>query len=243
MKTEDIKPGLCYTNSKKKQQILVRKVISIIDGKVNYQFLTGVLLKHGIKNNSSSLKSFANWATSEIEELDDYSHLMGFAIQKNYIILNVAGEPFLKCQEKKVNFYLGKNLLKWINEDTLQFTTDEIEKKLFRVHKGKIPEYFMTDKNECCVVCGGTTYMTKHHVIPRKDLKYYPEEVKTNLSNLLAVCRKCHDEYERIKEGFEVSEYILESALKWMNHFIKSMQPKFLPQGWHVINECTRVID
>lgn len=240
MEATDIKEGVCYINSKCK---LVRKVLSIADNKINYQFLNGILFKNGKKFNSCSIRSFKNWATSEIEETDDYSYLLGFSLQKNYVILNVAGEPFLKCQEKKVNFYLKKNLLKWIDENTLQFTTDEIEKKLFKVHGGKISEYFMTNKNECCVVCGGKNHMTKHHIIPKKDLKYYSLEIKSNLSNLLAVCHKCHVQYEIEKEGIEYNEYNLESALRWMSHFISIMSPKFLPQGWHVLNECKRTIN
>lgn len=242
MELTDIKVGFCYTNSKNRQQALVRKVLSIIDHRVNYQFLTGPLLKSGKKFNSCSLRSFSKWATYEIEELDDYAHLLGFKLQKNYTVLDTSGKPFVKCQEKKAAFYLNKKLMKWVDEDTLQFTNKEIEERIIKHNKGVISEYFMTDKNECCVVCGIKTHMTKHHIVPKKDLKYYSFEVKKNLSNLLSVCHKCHTDYEKKKEGVEFKEYNFDSATNWMNHFIETMKPKFLPNGWHVVNECKRKI-
>lgn len=241
MLREDIKSGLCYINSKNTKSILVRKVISIESGRVNYQNLAGSQLKHGIKYNHSSLRGFARWATNEIEELEDYSHLLGFVLYKNYTVLSVSGEELLKCQEKKVQLYLKKGMLKWVDENTLQFTTDEIEKKLTFHHGGKLPEYMMTEKNKCCVVCGRTTCLTKHHIVPKKDLPHYPLEVKKDFCNLLAVCRDCHNTYEIIKEEVVFEGYTYETAVKWMEHFIQSMKPRFLPKGWHILTGLGKI--
>lgn len=234
MQIEDIKPGQCYIHTFNGKS-LVRKVISINSNRVRYQFLSGPPFKKGLKDNSTNLWNFARWATAPIEELSDYSYLDGFIPYKNYIVLSISGHELLKCQERKVQLYLRKGMLKWINEETLQFTTDEIEKKLLHHHGGKMPEYMMTEKNKCCVVCGVTAPLTKHHIVPKKDLPHYPLEIKSDFCNLLAVCIKCHNNYELIKEGVAFEGYTYQTAVNWMNHFIETMKPKFLPKGWHIL--------
>lgn len=238
MQPEDIEIGKCYVGKKKNSRyVLVRKVLSLSDsGNVGYQFMSGPLLKKNIKSNSTKLKNFARWADKEIEELQDYEQLLGFVPQKNYVVLDTYGKELFKCQEKKVNFYLRKNLLKWIDKDTLQFIDDKIEKRLFDVHKGGLPKYAVAIKNQHCVVCGGTKHLTRHHIIPKVDLKYYDIDFKKWLNNNLAVCRKCHNDYELTKIGISFNEYNIESALKWMNHFIETMQPKYMPEGWHILS-------
>lgn len=239
MRIEDIHVDQCYVNNRKRKG-LVRKVLRIENDRVHYKFLSGLLFRKGLFYNSTTLKGFASWAESPIEELDDYSHLMGFVPQKNYSVLNVAGEEIFKCQEKKVNFYLRKNLLRKIDENTFQLTTDQIEQKLLAIHNGQIPAYAMTEKNICCVVCGTKNHLTKHHVIPKKDLPFYPLELKSNLSNRLPICRRHHDAYEIIKLSFTPEGYTQETAIKWMEHFIESMEPEFMPKGWHILGVMSR---
>jgi len=240
MQSEEIKAGQCYIHTFNGKS-LVRKVISIDSNRVLYEFRSGIPFKRGLKHNSTTLRRFAQWATAPIEELPDYSYLDGFVVYKNYTVLSVLGHELMKCQERKVQFYLKKGLMKWIDEDTLQFTTEKIENSLLHYHGGKMPEYMMTEKNKCCVVCGITTHLTKHHIVPKKDLPNYPLEVKSNFCNLLAVCIKCHNDYELIKEDVSFEGYTFQTAIDWMNHFIETMKPKFLPKGWHILTGLGKI--
>ncbi len=235
MLKEDIIVGKCYINTNNIHQVLVRKVLSIESDKVRYEFLSGGKLKHGVKFNKVSLNNFAKWATSKIDELSSYEHLTGFKKYKNYTALSVSGKELLKITDRKANLYLKKGILKWVDENTLQFTTDEIENRLLHYHAGELPEYMLEEKNTCCVVCGNTVTLTKHHIVPNKDLPFYSLEIKQRFCNLLAVCFKCHKKYEDIKTNVTFKGYTYETAINWMNHFIESMKPKYLPKGWHIL--------
>lgn len=238
MNIEDIKPGFCYANTRK-GRILVRKVLyfDIENNSIYYRALHGPMVKRGQVYNCASVRSFTNWCNKQVAELDSYNNHSYFEQQKSYIVLNTQGQPFVRCQQKKVNNYLKKGLLKWIDDDTLQYTTDLIEKKLLEVYDGQPDSAFLHEMHYSCVVCNSNNSLTKHHVVPRKDLKYYPLEIKNFLNNLLTVCKDCHVCYEQIKLGFSITDYSADGAIGWMNHFIETMEPKFLPEKWHILTD------
>jgi hypothetical protein len=241
MLQDEIKLGLCYIHQRD-GKFFVRKVISIDRDKVRYEFMSGPNSRKGRnKFNECGLRSFAGWADSEIEEKDDYSYLKGFQHRKKYIVLSVHGYELLKCQEKKIKFYLRKEVIKQVDTEIYQFTTDEIEKRILEMCAGNLPEFMLGDIHTHCVVCGKTTHLTKHHVVPKKDLPYYPLRVKKDFSNLLSVCSDHHHEYEIIKEKVSFEGFTYDTAVKWMNHFIEVMKPRFMPKGWHVLTGLGRV--
>jgi hypothetical protein len=56
------------------------------------------------------------------------------------------------------------------------------------------------------------------------------------LSNVLFVCLACHERYEQTPEPeLNVTDW-REYVYAWKDHFIRVMQPKFLPAGWDIVS-------
>lgn len=51
----------------------------------------------------------------------------------------------------------------------------------------------MKDKNNICQMCGANVELTKHHLIPRVKAKNKYKEIRDDESNLIWICRQCHD--------------------------------------------------
>jgi hypothetical protein len=101
-----------------------------------------------------------------------------------------------RCKEKRINWYLDRDLAKVItipNEEgicaQLLFTPKGF---------GKHNDPFSLAKAENkCVVCGTDEDLTRHHVIPSMYRKHFPLEYKSNYHHdVLPICRTCHDKYE-----------------------------------------------
>lgn len=56
-------------------------------------------------------------------------------------------------------------------------------------------DYFGYDVNSwiACEVCGGTS-VDIHHVVPRSKFGSKRKEEQDNISNLIALCRNCHNQ-------------------------------------------------
>lgn len=241
MQEQEIQIGKCYLNENS-GKALVRKVHSIINGKVHYEFKWGSPFEKGLKYSTKSLRGFAKWAHKEVEDLQvyPYSTRSGFHKQKNFIVLNTKGEEYLRCQESKLKYYLRKNYVKHIEEDTYQFIVDYIENRFHELYGDNLPKDILAPKYQHCAVCGSENDLSSHHVIPKKDLAHYDIQYKMNFDNRIPICRTCHSEYEIIKEGVEFKEYNFESAIKWMNHFLTNMKPKYLNPDWHIVKMTLR---
>ncbi len=119
----------------------------------------------------------------------------------NYKVLDKDGELIFRCNAKKVNWYLDRNLAKPIDEKTVQlvFSTKGIG------HKGD--EFYLQDKENQCVVCGSKKELTRHHIVPKCYRKFFPENLKTHTSyDIVVLCGPCHELYE---ESAELLKYKL----------------------------------
>ena len=78
--------------------------------------------------------------------------------------------------------------------------------------------------------------LTRHHVVPQRHKKNLPEEIRCCMSNVLFVCDSCHQDYERISEQEPLDKIKDPVAIvyAWRDHFINTMQPRFLPEGWDI---------
>lgn len=58
----------------------------------------------------------------------------------------------------------------------------------------------MSDKEEknICELCGCESDLTKHHLIPKLRAKNKYKEIKEDPSNLIWICRSCHDQIHAI---------------------------------------------
>ena len=97
------------------------------------------------------------------------------------------------CNQAKINWYLKRNLADKLRDDPLT-----IQLKFQPAGPGyKDDLYYLTPKENKCVVCGTDTHLTRHHVIPHCYRKYFPICIKDHsYHDVLLMCIECHDNYE-----------------------------------------------
>ena len=102
------------------------------------------------------------------------------------------GKLMFHTTEKKLKWYLKRNLAKRIDSKSIQL--------LFETEgDGNDPELLKIKRLNKCCTCGTEKLedLTKHHVVPSNYLKFFPIEQKNHQSILVVpMCRSCHDEYE-----------------------------------------------
>lgn len=68
-----------------------------------------------------------------------------------------------------------------------------------------------------CELCGAKDDLTEHHLIPKLKLKNKYKEFKSDSSNILIVCRSCHDQIHacwdesQLRDFYNTKEKLLES--------------------------------
>jgi len=104
-----------------------------------------------------------------------------------------------RCDDKKVNWYLSRNLAKVVAENPpiIQLTF---------VPKGEGHEdlYYLLKKNNVCAVCGGSKELTRHHLVPHEYRRHFPDYIKKHNSyDILLLCVDCHVKYEETAVQFK----------------------------------------
>jgi hypothetical protein len=118
-------------------------------------------------------------------------------IYDNCTMLSPEGEFMCRCDAKRMQFYLRKNLAvmrpeRGENTFMLTFTPNGF---------GHDPDSFMGEpKKNMCVVCGTEDDLTKHHVVPYCYRMHMPETYKSgNSFDVLPVCWFHHDQYNEFQ--------------------------------------------
>ena len=99
---------------------------------------------------------------------------------------------------KKVNWYLKRNLAEVIKQDGESMHIRLLFEPNGKGHKSDDP-YYLTEKENKCVVSGDTdiSNLTKHHIVPYMYRKHFPMEYKSRTSHdLVLMTRKEHRNYE-----------------------------------------------
>jgi len=105
-------------------------------------------------------------------------------------ILSPDGAILCRCNEKKANWYLSRNLAERKADDCIVLRFKP---------KGFGDTYSTIAKQNICVVCGSTDRLSKHHIIPKTYRQHFPVEFKSHLSHdCVLLCIPCHEKYERI---------------------------------------------
>ena len=192
-------------------------------------------------------RNFIKWATDHFDdaEYSSFEALLGCRIYKSYIVLTPDGVPVFRCSQKRADFYLQKNYAIVINDETVQLTNsvtiDSLLKFYPNFHENP---FFMAKKNSHCVVCGKTTNLSRHHVIPKRYKSKLPKTVRQCISNVLFICIPCHHAYEikspLVDEKINQIDDPIQRVRTWEKHFYAIMKPKHMPRGWHLL---TRTLD
>ena len=127
---------------------------------------------------------------------------MGKIKRKNKIYGNCTmtapdGTVMCRCDEKKANWYLDRNLATVMGEKPLVIRLDFEPKGL--AHSDD--PYYLSVKKNICVVCGSedALELTKHHCVPKQYRKNFPDKLKKyNSHDIVSICYKCHEDYEMI---------------------------------------------
>ena len=121
-------------------------------------------------------------------------------IYGNWTMTAPDGTVMCRCDEKRANWYLDRNLA------TIQ---SPLVIRLNFVPKGfghSDDLYCLSSKENICVVCGNkeALELTKHHCVPKQYRKNFPDKLKRhNSHDIVPICYKCHEEYEMIALDFK----------------------------------------
>ena len=112
----------------------------------------------------------------------------------NCQVLSPDGLLMFKCTQKRIDWYLNRNLATTVNDDPLTIKLSFTPRGLGNYDKTNSTVLF----ENICVKCGTNMMLTKHHVVPYCYRKHFPISSKTrNHHDVLLLCIECHDAYER----------------------------------------------
>lgn len=115
-------------------------------------------------------------------------------IYGNCQVLSPDGILMFRCDEKKANWYLNRNLGEVITDSPLTVKLNFEPRGLGNHNKG----FGLSEMGNKCVTCGNEEYLTRHHVVPYCYRRYFPLELKShNFHDVLSLCVDCHESYER----------------------------------------------
>ncbi|KAJ2541858.1 hypothetical protein GGF49_003325 [Coemansia sp. RSA 1853] len=113
-------------------------------------------------------------------------------IYNNCKVLDINGNLLFRAGNRRLEWYLSRNLAERIDASTIQLNF---------VNKGsgrRDEPFYLQEMQNMCTVCGSTTNLTMHHIVPHHYRKYMNETIKSRSSHdLLPLCTSCHDKYER----------------------------------------------
>lgn len=225
--------GIYYRKGKAGQALVVR--VESVGEWVDYTVIHGPRRALALGLGRCKTKNFTNWQLTE--PCEDYSHLNGCKIFKTFLVHDTSGQPILRCSQKRAAFYLRKGFVVPVTDGVLRFTDAQTEQRLRELYPGSFSAFFLAVKNDRCVVCGRASNLTRHHVIPRRHKHKISQPWRRCLSNVLFVCRVCHDRYEATPEPDPAMDSDWQDyARRWKDHFITTLQPQYLPEGWDIIS-------
>ena len=119
----------------------------------------------------------------------------------NCVMLSPDGTVLCRCNMKKIQWYLTRNLAHVTQEDP--FTIQLDFKPKGNGHASH--PYYVTEKKNICVCCGGSIGLTKHHCVPRCFRRFFPEQHKSHsCHDIVLLCRDCHERYENYADQLKI---------------------------------------
>ena len=101
------------------------------------------------------------------------------------------GQLLCVCDSKKALWYVSKNLGQIITEEptlTVRLNFEPAGRP-----KGEAGDYYLTPKNNFCVVCGGDSSCLRKYIVPHEYRKLFPEVMRDHQSHdVLLMCITCH---------------------------------------------------
>ena len=92
----------------------------------------------------------------------------------NWKVYSLEGELMFRCSNKKISWYLSRNLANQIADDSIRLNFHS--KGLGHVGN----TFYLEDRSNSCVCCGANNNLTTHHVVPDMYRRHMPEVVKSH---------------------------------------------------------------
>ena len=122
-------------------------------------------------------------------------------IYGNCQVLSPDGILMFRCENKKANWYLNRNLATIEKEDPLTIKLNFEPTGLGNHNKN----YGLNEMENICVVCGIDEFLTRHHVVPHCYRRYFPIERKSHsFHDVVPLCVNCHEEYEKWAQSYKI---------------------------------------
>lgn len=130
------------------------------------------------------------------------------------------GHEMFHCNSQRALWYLNRDLA-----DVIDVNPPTLRLKFQPGGVGHVGDkYYLTEKRNCCVVCGSAKDLSRHHVMPRVFRSYFPEEIKDhNYHDVLLLCLQCHIRYE--KDASDHKQEICDELGISMNHCWQTYLP------------------
>lgn len=109
----------------------------------------------------------------------------------NYKVLSPDGVLMFRASRKKISWYLDKELAEVIDDSTIQLKFEPNGLGYAN------DEFYLSDRENKCVVCGGTEKLTRHHIVSRCYRKYLWSTKKYSSHDIVLLCDPCHILYEK----------------------------------------------
>ena len=167
-------------------------------------------------------------------------------IYENCKMLSPDGQQLCYCDNKKMNWYISRNLAEIINENPPIF------KLLFEPNakgcineKGEQSDFYISSRKNCCVICGIENNYMRFHIVPFIYRQFFPENLKSHKSHdVVLLCFNCHEKcckfYEEKKKDialkFNVPLNLISDEQKFYKNeedFVKKCKACF--KSWNII--------
>ena len=120
-----------------------------------------------------------------------------YPIYGNYQVISPEGILMFRCDDKKANWYLSRDLAEIISKEPFTIKLKFKPKGLGNHNK----PFGLTEMKNICVNCGKISELNRHHVVPYCYRKYFPLKLKShNFHDVLSLCVECHERYERFAD-------------------------------------------
>jgi len=110
-------------------------------------------------------------------------------------VLHPNGELMFRCDKKRANWYLKRDLAILIEPDPLTIRLTFEPKG-----PGHIGDnFYLQERKNVCSVCGSKKNLSRHHVVPHCYVRAAPDKpFHHNSHDVVPMCVECHEKYEHI---------------------------------------------
>ena len=123
-------------------------------------------------------------------------------IYENCKMLSPNNEQLCFCDTKKMNWYIDRKLAILISSDPPVFKlTFEPNKIGCTDEQGNSSNFYISQRKNCCVICGKENNCMRFHIIPILYRQFFPENLKSHKSHdVVLLCFECHENANKLYE-------------------------------------------